>query len=154
MRKTTTVVIPLENRDKGKTFEITEMGAIQGEAWAFRALLLVGASGVNMPTVAGMEAIARVGLTAIFQVPYERAKPLLDEMLDCIVYVTDPSKGLQRKIDTSPDSSDIEEVSTLLYLRSEVFELHTGFSPAAALSNLIAEMTTASNTESTQTSPP
>ena len=38
-RRTLIYTVKSDNRDKGKKFQITEMSASRGEAWAMRALL-------------------------------------------------------------------------------------------------------------------
>jgi hypothetical protein len=136
MRKTEMVTVPMEGRDKGKTFLITEMGAVQGERWATRALLALGRSGVEVPDElrgAGMAGIALYGIRALLRVAYDDAQPLLDEMMNCVKFVPDarhPNFARSLVTSQSGESDDVEEVSTLLYLRSKVFELHTGFSLA------------------------
>lgn len=135
-RKTDIVTIPLEGRDKGKVFLITEMGAVQGERWATRALLAIGRSGLEIPDDlrgAGMAAIAIYGVRALTRLDYADAQPLLDEMMRCVRFVPDPRHAnfsREMVMTESGEGDDIEEVATLLYLRSKVFELHTGFSLA------------------------
>lgn len=124
MRKTVTVIIDQENRDKGKQFLITEMSAEQAEAWATRALLAI--SNIDIPDdfkAMGMQAIAKLGLQAITSIDYDVAKPLLDEMLECAqIVMPATTRALM--------PGDIEEVGTRLKLRKAIFELHTGFSLA------------------------
>ena len=136
MRRTKTVTIEtpdVNNRDRGKTFLVTEMPAAQGEEWAFRALCAMAKSGVQLPddySNMSMAAIAGLGFTALSGMQFGDAKPLLDEMMDCVKFVGDPAK---------PDATtraligqdDIEEISTRLLLRKEVFSLHTDFFTAA-----------------------
>jgi hypothetical protein len=142
------------NRDQGKTFLITEMAARKGEKWATRALNLMARSGVDLPPDflrSGMAAMFVVGLQALTSVEYAGAEPLLDEMLDCVALVPDPSKPTVTRpvhLDT-----DIEEVSTYLALRTAIFELHTGFSVAGVLSTL-GTLARRSNTSDTPTSDP
>ena len=47
-RKEMTVTIQLDNRDKGKSFFITEMPSRQAEQWADRAFLALAHSGLNL----------------------------------------------------------------------------------------------------------
>lgn len=136
MRKVATVVIAADNRDKGKTFVITEMPASRAEKWATRALIAISRAGVDMPddiAAAGMAGLAVVGFQAITRVAFADAEPLLDEMMACAVFVPNPAQPLVFR-DIRED--DVEEVSTLAKLRDEVVHLHTGFSPAAELSRL------------------
>jgi len=135
-RKTQTVVIPDGNRDAGKTFVLTEMPAMQAERWATRALMAIGRGGLEMPedfADAGMAGLAAVGIRALTSLAYEDAEPLLNEMLGCVHIVPDPARPA---VTRAVMDDDIEEVSTLLTLRSEVAALHLGFSITAALSNL------------------
>lgn len=150
MRKTKLVTIDPsdENRDAGKTFLITEMAAWECERWAARALLALGRAGVEISDdtmAAGAVAVLGAGLAAFRQMRFEDAEPLLDEMMACVSFVPDLSRinplttqPFARKLQRGDDAnaSDIEELSTLLRLRMEVIELHTGFSVAGALSEL------------------
>ena len=136
MRKTKLVTIDAEGRDKGKTFQVTEMSASQAERWAFRAFQALVKSGADIPdhvVGSGMAGMAQVGLRALGNTPYYEATELMDEMFACIKIIRDRSH---------PDMAfplmeeDIEEVSTRVLLRTEVFELHTGFSMAGVRQNL------------------
>lgn len=138
--KTITIPAPTtggrENRDAGKTFLITEMDAVRTEKWATRALLAIAAGGVDIPPDVlrmGAGAVVAAGFRALVTMSFHDAEPLMDEMMQCVEVVPD-----RRKPDvTRPlDAEDIDEVTTIWLLRSEVVELHTGFSVAAFLSNL------------------
>lgn len=134
-RKVATYVVTDDNRDKGKKFIITEMPASQGEAWATRALLALIAGGVEMPhgfEHLGMAGMAEVGLKALGHLKYEVAEPLLAEMMGCVEIQPDPNNAaLTRQI----FEEDIEEISTRIKLRAEVWKLHTGFLSAGDQSN-------------------
>ena len=136
MRKTKIVTVQTEGRDKGKQFKLTEMAADRAERWATRAFFAMTANGVDVPPEIvnlGMGAIAAVGVRSLMTMQFEEAAILLDEMMECVEALPDP----RRPDFTRPiDSDDTEEVTTRLMLRSEVFELHTGFSVAAFLSEL------------------
>lgn len=139
MRKTKVVPVPStdrDNRDAGKLFFITEMGAVQSEKWATRALLAMASGGIDIPPEVlrmGMGAVLAAGFRSLMTMAFADAEPLLDEMMQCVSIIPDP----KRKDVTRPlDDEDIDEVSTLLLLRSEIVELHTGFSIAAFLSNM------------------
>jgi hypothetical protein len=164
VRKTKIVRIEAEGRDRGKHFLITEMDAMRAEKWAMQALLAMGRGGVNVPDdvlTSGAIGILASGLSSIARLPFEDARPLLDEMLTCISFVPDPSKrdvlNPERPIsrplilDEAMGDADIQEVATLLFLRKEVAELHLGFSFTAALSTL-AEQWTSSLQRPLQTS--
>ena len=67
-RRTLIYTVKSDNRDKGKKFQITEMSASRGEAWAMRALLALMAGGVNLPEGferMGMAGLAEVGIRAL-----------------------------------------------------------------------------------------
>ncbi|HWE98822.1 MAG TPA: hypothetical protein VG248_03410 [Caulobacteraceae bacterium] len=132
MRRSVDFTVTAEGRDKGKVFTLTEMPALQGEKWAIRALLGMTKSGVELPAdvaQSGMAGLTLVGLRSLMMIGYEDLEPLLDEMMACV----------QRKeaaVTRPMLDGDIEEVPTIARLRAEVFELHTGFSIAAALLKL------------------
>ena len=99
-RKNKTVVIESEGRDQGKMFFLTELSASQAEAWATRALFVMMNCGVEVPDdllSAGLAGIAAIGIKSLSKVPYELAKPLFDEMMDCIAVVPDPKQPLIRR---------------------------------------------------------
>ena len=143
-RKTKIVTIGEEGRDKGKHFLITEMPPRQSEKWAARVLFAIAKSGgddreAEEVANAGMAGLAAVGLRSITRLDFADAEPLLDEMLTCVSYVGDLNRidqGTGKPLARDILADDIEEVATLLTLRSEVIEIHTGFSPAAFLSKL------------------
>lgn len=139
MRHIKDVTIKAKNRDEGKVFRVTEMPAEQSEKWAMKAFLALSQSGTEIPDnldKAGLAGIAVLGLKALGGMKTEMAEVLMDEMFECIRYVPDP-KTLPDFV-RPPIGDDIEEVSTRLSLRQEVFELHTGFSLAAVTSQLTA----------------
>ena len=122
-RRTQVVTIDdQESRDHGKSYLITEMAAEQAEWWAFRALqgILGGDAEVNFN--APLAQLAAQSFKAMASIPWNMAKPLMEEMMGC-VKMSLPSNGSRELLDV-----DIEEVSTRLRLRQAVFELHTGFS--------------------------
>ena len=139
-RKTKEVVIAAEGRDHGKTFIITEMPADQAERWALRALLALQAAGVSLPDgfeATGMAGVAFAGLTALGRIRYEDVAPLLQEMMGCVKYRHRPGQDAQPL--AVGEECQVEEVATLLQLRGEVLELHTGFSLAGKLSTTAAQ---------------
>jgi hypothetical protein len=135
-RRTATVVIGEEGgRDKGKQFLLTEMPALKAERWAMRALNAAGRSNAQITPdmiALGMAGIAQFGLRSFVAMDFNEAEPLLNEMLDCVEFITEPSKGIRRKLFIGGAEDDLEEVKTIYRLRDEVFKLHTGFSLAAA----------------------
>jgi len=131
-RRTQTITISKEGRDKGKVFVLTEMSADKSERWALRALFLLGSTGALLPDGAidsGMAGIAAAGLQALFKIPFDLVEPLLDEMFECVQYQHNPGHPLQSLF--KGDACQIDEVTTRLQLRTALLELHTGFSLAA-----------------------
>lgn len=150
-RETRKVVITDPNsRDRNKMFILREMPAAVAEWWAIRALIVMGNSGVQMPTgvmesgLAGLAAMERmkgtasalfaIGLRILPGVNARELKPLLDEMMECVTY--QPPGNFPAQAILEGEMSQIEEVSTILRLRAEVLELHLGFSLAGAASTL------------------
>lgn len=144
-RKSKLVVIKTgnpDNRDEGKTFLIREMSALQAEKFAARALLALSRSGIDVPDEArasGPEAVVLFGLRAFTRIGFEEAEPLIDEMMQCVHFVPDPSQpNITRKLFDGDigddDDEDTSEVTTRLFLRGEVMQLHTGFTMTALLS--------------------
>lgn len=119
-------------RDAGKVFYIREMSAAQAEWWAIRAGMAMARSGVNLPenfADMGIAAMAGTGLRMVSQIPPAEAKPLLDELMECVQCVPDASnQNIKRRL----IDDDIEEIATRLKLRAEVFKLHVDFFQAAA----------------------
>jgi hypothetical protein len=126
-RKVTTITIAAEGRDLGKTFQITEMSASATEEWAIRAFLALANTGVEIPedlSGAGFAGIATMGVSALGKIPFEAAKPLLDQLLTCVRAIPDPTKP---QIIRNLYDGDIEEAQTFLKLRAETWKLHTDF---------------------------
>ncbi|HEX7687348.1 MAG TPA: hypothetical protein VF453_06565 [Burkholderiaceae bacterium] len=131
-RREAFVTIDAEGRDKGKVFKLTEMPAAQAERWAIRAFLALANAGVDLPedvATSGMAGIAVVGIRALGKLKWADAEPLLDEMMLCVSACPQPDN---RTVVTGLFPDSIEEISTRLRLRKEVFLLHTGFSLPAA----------------------
>ncbi|MFL9904276.1 hypothetical protein PQR71_40165 [Paraburkholderia fungorum] len=131
-RKTLTITLDADGRDQGKVFLLREMPPSQAEKWAMRAFLALAKSGVQIPddiSSAGLAGIAALGLKALSGLSFEDAEPLMDEMFSCISIIPDPSRP---NVVRALIEDDIEEVSTRLRLRKEVFGLHTNFFTSAA----------------------
>lgn len=153
-RKTKTYVAD-NGRDKGKHFLITEMDAFDGERWATRVLMGLARSGVPVPEdvmYQGMAGLAYFSVRSFLAMEFATAEPLLEEMMACVQFIPDPKHP---NVTRPVDKEDIEEVLTVTRLRSEVFEVHTGFSLAGWVLKLMNP--SASNQESsspaTSTSP-
>ena len=134
--KTKTVVIKgaQNNRDNNKIFLLTELDAYAAEWWALRVLFALGRANPKFSEMfditGGMGALANAAgaqelAKALVSINPLDIKPMLDEMLHCVQIVRDPKHP---EFASSLLPGDIEEVTTLLKLRSEVFYLHVGFS--------------------------
>lgn len=152
-RKIKEITIPGErsedqgSRDNGKTFLLTEMPADQAERWANRLCLAMTRAGLEIPdgwTDWGA-IIAYGAMRGLGKIEWADAEPLLAEMFSCI-QIVEPA------ITRVPTPDDIEEMSTRYMLRTEVVELHSGFSVAAILSQVAAVITEQRNSLNTQTS--
>lgn len=132
MRKTLTYRVPDEGRDQGKTYLLTEMPASQAEMWAARAFFAMANTGIELPselTDSGMAGLAHLGLSLLGKLPFNEAKPLMDEMFTCVQFVPDPSnQSFTRPL----VENDIEEIKTRLKLRVELLKLHSDFFSAVA----------------------
>lgn len=129
------VTIEAPGRDYGKTFRITERETEQTEAWLARALLALANAGVEIPAhlaAAGVSGLAHFDPTTLRGVPWSEAKPLLDEMLDCVELIDPAQPGVGNPL----KPGDVEQLGTLLRLRMEVAKMHVEaegvFTPAAA----------------------
>ena len=133
-RKIANYTVTDAGRDKGKLFVITEMSASQGEAWAMRAMLALMQSDVSVPEgflELGMAALAQMGLKCLSSIKWELAKPLMDELMECLQIIPDPKvMHVVRPL----IEDDIEEIATRAMLKWEVLKLHVDFSQAADLS--------------------
>ena len=139
-------------RDQGKVFVITEMSAAQAESWAMRVLFALMASNTEIPdnfAELGMAGLAELGMKSLSGLKWEVARPLLEEMLQCVQFIPDPSKT---HVVRALVESDIEEVMTRLKLRAEVFKLHTDFLQAVAPSPVAKRPATANHGRVTRTS--
>lgn len=159
MRKTKEITVPSQGygRDAGKVFVIVEQAAAVGEQWAARAVEALAKSGVTMPDMVeggGLAALWTIGLRAFLGAPAALVIPLMDEMfVACVSVVPNPKDPKVVRGAGIPDGADraaakpvgplvpedTEEIRTRLLLRSEIVELHTGFSAAAFLSQKWAE---------------
>lgn len=133
-------------RDDGKVFLITEWPAARAEKWALKTFLAYNRGGGELPLdrVAGMgmEGIFALGVQTFLrgQMQSTEVIPILDELLDCVKIIRDPSKrGADGQVIATDivSDDDIAEIQTRLWLRSEVLRVHTNFSVADAVSSLI-----------------
>lgn len=111
-----------KSRDHGKAYLLTEMSAENAEWWAFQVLQALLGSDGDIDFNAPLAQMARQGLAALGKLPPDKAKPLLNQMMEC-VRVKLPNSNDSR--DMLP--GDIEEVKTRILIRKEVLELHIDF---------------------------
>lgn len=121
-------LITIQDRDQELIFTIREMPATKLESWIIRALLLLAGSGAQVPGGTDIKAagafLAEKGLAALGNVDFEKAGPLLDELLGCC------SRVIGRVEERcTPESVDayILDVTTLFRLRMEAVKLNLGF---------------------------
>lgn len=155
--------IEAEGRDTGKHFLLREAPAAQAERWATRALLALARSGVDLPNNAegaGWAGLAYLGFQALSKLQFEEVQPLLDEMWLCVKVLPDMKHpDVVRDLywgGTDGEGADIEEVATMMKLRSEVFSLHSGFSiPGVnSTSSTLPTTSTPGESQNTKTSEP
>lgn len=123
-RRIQTVTIDNDkSRDHGKSYVITEMPAEQAEWWAARAIQALLSENPDIGSLGDtpLAQIAAMGFKALGSLPPEKLKPLMDEMFTCVS--TALPNGQSREL----LPNDIEEVSTRIQLRKEIFSLHIGF---------------------------
>jgi hypothetical protein len=168
-RKSIDVTITPENspsadgRDNGKTFRITEMSAYDAEKWALRANMallpklsqdLTPEALEQIHSAPGMMTLQRLGMV-LGGLIFEETNHIMDDLIArCVQYVPDArNPGIVRPIGMA-GAEDIEEASTYATLRREAMNLHSNFTLAAALLELISVMSTWAPTWPTsQTSP-
>jgi hypothetical protein len=135
-RRTVLYTVTDEGRDKGKAFFLTEMAAAQAEAWATKLLFAMMATNVELPEgfqYLGVAGLAEVGMKAIGKIPYEIAEPMLNEMMEGIQIIPNPSKpNVKRPLIVDGINPDIEEPMTSIKLKIEVWKLNMDFLRAAA----------------------
>lgn len=137
-RKTELVTIDTPGRDHGKTFVITEMSADRGARWAYRALLALTNVGASIPDemlhagfagVAAMQAIIPDLFRALGKLEFDRAEPLLAELLGCVQY---QPPGLPKQALMAGELCQIEEIATFPLLHWRTLSLHVDFSEAVS----------------------
>ncbi len=151
-RKSASITIQTDGRDKGRSFIIQEWPATRVEKWAYRVLAALGRTGADMTGFmggSGMQGLARAGFDNLLKIDPEVGWDLLDELMDCVrVPLPNGTRPLVEE--------DIDEWGTRTFLKMEVLGLHMGFSTAADPSKGSTQtQTSAAQTSSnTSTSPP
>ncbi len=127
------IEITLLDRGKELIFKIREMPASKLEKWLMKAVLLIAQSREKNTNLSENDEsqistfahlFASNKLELLLELNFEKAEPLLDELLTCV----------QRKVDSAliavtPDNIDtfIDDVETLFRLRLEVLKLNLDF---------------------------
>lgn len=133
MRKEKNIVI--DDRGKSLTFKIREMSALQMEGWIARAGILLAGTGILDETKADVRnvgeiaagvarAVGESGISALGRLDYDKARPLLDELLSCCSRV---DAGVEQPLTPDVLEGFIEDVRTLFTLRKEALALNFGF---------------------------
>ena len=133
MRKEKTIVI--DDRGRSLTFKIREMSALRLESWIARAGILLAATGMLDETRVGVRnageiaagvarAVGESGISALGRLDYDKARPLLDELLSCCSRV---DAGVEQPLTPDVLEGFIEDVRTLFTLRKEALALNFGF---------------------------
>lgn len=121
--------IEIEDRGTLLQFKIVEMSATQLESWIFRALLLLASCGVEVPDGSDISAAAKYlqhkGISALGSIDYNKAKPLLEELLQCCYRIL-PNNATQR-VESSTADGYISDVRTLLKLKWEAAKFNLSF---------------------------
>jgi hypothetical protein len=107
-RKVWKETISIEGRDKGKTFEITEMPATAGKKWVMELYSLGEGKSAGY-------------LTTLMD------RPEFIGWRDCVKYRPPDAKLAAQVISWDDDACQIEEIPTVLFLQGKVLEMHTGF---------------------------
>lgn len=127
-------------RDNGGVFQLREMAAEPASDWFMRAMQFMVQSGVEVPPnifAAGPQGFAALGigtaLSGLGKAPWYDVKPLLNELLTCVVSYTPP--GGTVALQSWPlIRTQVLEPLTIYQLYEEVVSLSLGFSLAERLS--------------------
>ena len=129
--KQKTVTVPHEGEDKGKTFVITRMNAFDADKWGRHVLQAAIGSGASIPGVAegaGLAGVAAAGINIFGAMSPERTDELLAVLMECVVYVPDPTRPeVTMPFRTACSAQQIEEIPTIGWLQKEAFSLHVDF---------------------------
>ena len=142
-RKTISVTIDGDNRDKGKTYLITEMSAFAADKWAFRVLSAINVGNIDMGFFSDVEELAKTGMQGVNaaskmlggainllqSIDEYKLDAIVDDLHYCCAFIPMPG-ALPRPVMDKVDG-DVEEVSTLFKLKVEALKLHLDFLKAA-----------------------
>jgi len=131
-RKVIEYVVSDDNRDKGKTFVVTEMPASKGEMWAIRVMLAISGLDIGNDSGdkiinSGMSGLSGVDVRTLGRIDIDILTPILEEMFQHIEIQIPDGSMCRRLIE-----NDIEEITTRLQLRKVFWELHLDFLQLAA----------------------
>ena len=131
MARNTKIINTDFGRDAGKAFLITEMSAMQALKWGGKAVIALINAGIQLPDGSGQMGFAGLIGVAFSELKngleWDQVEPLMDELMTCVKIIPNPENT---NITRGLIESDIEEVSTLAKLQSEVFKLHVNFTQA------------------------
>lgn len=121
-------IVEIQDREQLLTFKVKEMPATQLERWMIRAVLAIADSGANLSDSSDIGAagnyIAENGMAALAGLDYEKAEPLLNELLGCCSRVVE---RVEERCTPQTVDAYIEDVKTLFKLRLEALKLNLGF---------------------------
>lgn len=123
------ITLDIQDRDQLLRFTVQEMPATRLESWLLRAASLLDNCSGQTPTGATVNTtislLLKNGLPALAALDFEKARPLLDELLSCCARVVE---NVEERC--TPESVDayIHDAKTLFTLRMEAIKLNLGFS--------------------------
>ena len=138
MRKEKTIVI--DDRGRSLTFKIREMSALRLESWIARAGILLAATGILNETKADVRNVGDIaasvgrmmgdfGISALGKLDYDKARPLLDELLSCCSRV---DAGVEQPLTPDVLEGFIEDVRTCSRCARKLLRSISVFSRKAA----------------------
>lgn len=121
--------IEIDDRGTPLKFKIVEMPATQLESWIFRALLLLAGCGVEVPDGSDISEAAKYlqhkGISALGSIDYNKAKPLLEELLQCCYRIL--QNNATQRVESSTADGYISDVRTLFKLKWEAAKFNLSF---------------------------
>lgn len=114
--------LTIQDGESEKKFTISKMSAIEAEQWMYRAALALGSSLDDLQEV--FSGSPEKILHAVMRVPYDKAKPLLDDLLGCCSIV---QGKMTKSMASDAACASIESPLTLTRLRIEALRLNFGF---------------------------
>ena len=134
-------IVTLIDRDKELTFKIREMPATKLESWIIRAGLCLADTGLLGSFTAGADAgdvmvqagkaMSEQGLSLLGKIDYDKAKPLIDELMECCSRLVD---GVEHKVTSETLDGYVEDVKTLFTLKKEALAVNFSFFATAGQS--------------------